>query len=314
MRALAPLLLAALAAPGCAAPDCTPIAATSWPEVEQADPTLPVFPTRDAGVVLRRFASSFESVEDFADFYVVPSPHRGTTTQALSPAEGATGPLAHRAWMTGRNPVVSGENTNHRGYPTIQLHRRDGPFEGLVRLELRVFLDVELRACREQDWFSFMTLSSYADDQWPQVQLLNVDAQGIPHLMHVPTMGQAVHDIFQTRSVRVPLRQWVTFTVLVDYGADNAWRSPYLAAWQDGVLVSAARFNPRVDPAAVPERQWPPCLAGWSGQAVADAEQRCQLDFRPGALAQAHFGLYAPPLLEAGQVFNDDLEILELRR
>jgi hypothetical protein len=296
---------------GCEAPDCTPASPTSWPEIEQVDPILPVFPTRDGGVVLRRFSSSFESADDFTGFWVEPSPHRETTWQEYSSAQVASGTFAHRAWLSGRNAVVSGVNMNHRGYPTVQLHRRDGPFGGRVRIEFSVFLDVELRACREQDWFSFMTLSSYADDQWYQVQLLNVDSQGIAHLMHVPSYGEAVRDIFQTHSVKVPQRQWVTFTVLVDYGSANAWNSPYLAAWQDGVLVSAARFNPRVDPAKVPRSKWPACLAGWDGKDVAEAERLCQLDYR-GALAQAHFGLYAPPLLRAGQVFNDDLEILEL--
>lgn len=310
-----PILLALFSlGSACEAPDCEPLAPTSWPEVEQVAAELPVYPERDAGVVLRRFASSFESIDDFAGFYLVPSPHRGTTSQELSTAQVASGTSAHRAWMTGRNPVIAGENTNHRGYPTIQLHKREAPYAALVRLEFRVFLDLELRACREQDWFSFMTLTSYADDQWTQVQLLNVDSQGVPHLMHVPTMGQAVHDIFQTHTIRVPQRQWVTFTVLVDYGSANAFNSPYLAAWQDGMLVSAARFNARVDPRGVPSSKWPACLSGWSGQDLADAEQRCQLDYRAGALAQAHFGLYTPPLLKAGEVFNDDLEILELAR
>lgn len=313
-RSLLVLLALLPAASGCGEPDCTPVRVTQWPETEQVDPNLTVFPARDGGVVARRFSTSFESLDDFAGFYLTPVPHRGTTSQELSSAQVASGTFAHRAWMTGRNPVVAGENTNHRGYPAIQLARRDGPFEGLVRLEWKVFLDVELRACRDQDWFSLMTLSSYADDQWYQVQLLNVDSQLIAHLMHVPSYGQAVHDLFQTHTVRVPLRQWVTFTVLVDYGSANPWNSPVIAAWQDGVLVSAARFTPRIDPGTVPAEKRPACLSGWDGQDLADAERRCQLDFRAGALAQAHFGLYAPPLLQSGEVFNDDLEILELRR
>ena len=256
------------------------------PAEEQADPTLPEFPARNARPVLRSFASSFESDEDFAPFYVVPSPYLGTTFQELTTAHVHSGARAHRAWIEGANKIVAGENTNHRGYPTVQLDELDGPYAGVVRIEFQAWVDMPMEACADQDWVSLMTLSSYADDQWYQVQLLNLDSEGTPQLMHVPVYGQSVHDIFQTNHIHAPQREWFTVTVLVDYRSDNAWGSPMLAAWIDGALVSAARFNPRVDPASVPVEKRPDCLDGWDGQDVVQAEA---LEFaaRGGKLAFA---------------------------
>ena len=77
--------------------------------------------------------------------------------------------------------------------------------------------------------------------------------------------------------------------------------------------MSSARFDPRIDPTTVDPSLWPPCLAGWDGTSVADAESRCGLVYR-GGLVQAHFGMYAPPLIPSGAVFNDDLAIYELRQ
>ena len=312
-RTLSVLLVALALGPGCASPRCREVPLNTWPADEQADATLPEFPTRDGRPVLRSFVSSFESQEDFAPFYVVPTPYMGTTFQELTTSPVHSGERAHHAWIEGANKVVPGENTNHRGYPTVQLDALDGPYAGVVRIEFSAWVDMPLEACADQDWVSLMTLSSYADDQWYQVQLLNLDSEGTPHLMHVPVYGQSVHDIFQTSTFRAPQRAWFTVTVLVDYRADNAWGGPMLAAWIDGTLVSAARFNPRVDPATVPKDKRPDCLDDWDGQDVAQAEALCELDYRGPVLSQAHFGLYAPPRLESGQLLNDDLEILELQ-
>jgi hypothetical protein len=298
---------------------CQPISATSWPGPDNFTDELPGFPRREDFSFVRRWATSFEAVEDLrdpvrGDFYLTPQGHLETSWHELSGAQAHSGGLAHRAWFRGTNQVLANSNTNHRAYPTIQLFKRDGAYAGLVRVELWVWLDAEARDCREESWFSLATLTSYADDYWANSQLVNVDAQGFVHLMHVPSLGQRVHDIFQTNSVRLPLRQWVKLTVLLDYGAANPWSHPYLAVWQDEQLVSAARFEPRIEPsaiAAVPRAQWPRCLSAWDGISVEGAEAACGLNFRSGSLAQAHFGLYAPPRMYSGQVFNDDLEILE---
>ena len=69
-----------------------------------------------------------------------------------------------------------------------------------------------------------------------------------------------------------PMKRWVRVTTYIDFRADGV-----IATWQDGKLTSAARIE---------------------GGA--------------GVLEQAHFGLYAPPDLLEGTVFNDDLTIWHL--
>jgi hypothetical protein len=283
------------------------------------DPTtvgeLPVYPRLETFAVDHRFASSFESPRDFAGFYQTPSPHLGTTTQDLAHDIVHSGESAFHGTIAGTNPVRAGQNTNHRGYPTVQLYRRDsGAYRDLVRIEFWVWLDVDLSGGRNADWFSFATLTSYADDNWYQSQLLNLNADGRLRLQHVPSAGQSVIDIYQTTTIQFPMRRWTKLTLLVDYTSANPWHAPYLAAWQDEQLVSAARFNGRINPASLDRSQWPSCLDGWDGVSITEAEQRCQLNYREGALAQAHFGVYAPPLLAAGQLYEDDLTILEGRQ
>jgi hypothetical protein len=310
------LLLLLLVLVGCrpSQPVCRPSAVTVRAGQEQVDATLPVFPRPEAAGISRRYATSFETLEEFSDFYLVPQNYLGTSWHELSTAVVHSGERAHRGWLDGWNDVVPGKNTNHRAYPTIQLFKQGEPYADLVRVELWVWLDVEPVQCRDGDWFSFATLTSYADVNWFQSQLINLDSQGFVHLMHVPTQGKQVHDIFQTNTVHFPTREWVKLTALIDYSTDNAWRSPHIAVWQNEQLVSAARFSPRVDPTTLDRSLWPACLAGWDGRSVEAAEAQCQLDFRGGVLSQAHFGLYAAPLLTTGQVFNDDLEVLELKR
>lgn len=69
-----------------------------------------------------------------------------------------------------------------------------------------------------------------------------------------------------------PMRRWVRVTTYIDFRSDGA-----IATWQDGTLTSAAR-----------------------------------VEGGTGTLQQAHFGLYAPPDLLQGLVFNDDLTIWHL--
>lgn len=69
-----------------------------------------------------------------------------------------------------------------------------------------------------------------------------------------------------------PMKRWVRVTTYIDFRADGA-----IATWQDGTLTSAAR-----------------------------------IERGAGVLEQAHFGLYAPPDLLEGTVFNDDLTIWHL--
>jgi hypothetical protein len=69
-----------------------------------------------------------------------------------------------------------------------------------------------------------------------------------------------------------PMRRWVRVTTYIDLRPNGV-----IATWQDGTLTSAAR-----------------------------------VEGGTGTLQQVHFGMYAPPSLLNGMVFNDDLTIWHL--
>ena len=68
------------------------------------------------------------------------------------------------------------------------------------------------------------------------------------------------------------MRRWVRVTTYIDLRPNGV-----IATWQDGTLTSAAR-----------------------------------VEGGTGTLQQVHFGMYAPPSLLNGMVFNDDLTIWHL--
>lgn len=101
--------------------------------------------------------------------------------------------------------------------------------------------------------------------------LVNLSDDGFVHLMHLPNNGQKNWD-YQTTDLTFPMNQWVKLSICLHF--DEA--KGYAKVWQDDVLVS-------------------------SGPVERGA----------GELTQAHFGLYAPPSLAGGEVYNDDLTITE---
>jgi hypothetical protein len=121
------------------------------------------------------------------------------------------------------------------------------------------------------EWFSFMTLTPDSTDNWARTVLINLSDENIVHLMHVPEQGEGVR-LFQTSSIKFPMKEWVKLSVCLDLDPVDG----YAKVWQNGTLVSHAKVN------------------GGNGK-----------------LAQAHFGLYAPPSMSQGVVFNDDLLIRE---
>lgn len=262
--------------------------------------------------VHRTVAFPFEHQEEFAAFHVTPVPHLGTTRHALSPSA-HTGAWSHHAWIEGANPIRAGENTNHRGYPTVQFHKTaEGPMQELVFVEVMIWLDVSLEPVAGKEWFSFVTATSYADDAWARTVLFNLDADGVGRLMHVPGQTQRTIDLHQGTEL-FPLRRWMKLSIALDYTTDNPAGAPTVTVWVDERRVSSARFNPRIDPASVDRALWPACLDGWDGARLEDAEAACGLVYA-GGLAQVHLGLYAPPLLSRGEIYNDELYFYELRR
>jgi hypothetical protein len=165
----------------------------------------------------RSFVTSFESIKDFADFYIVPQGYKGTSWHGQSNEIVHSGTVSHKAWVVGANaPSTIWSNNNHRGYPTIQFHKTPGgSFKTPVDVVLWVWLDMPLKArTGENEWFSFATFTNDATDAWHRTVLVNLSWDGFVHLMHVPEQGQ--HErIFQTQQIKFPQRQWVKLRICV---------------------------------------------------------------------------------------------------
>jgi hypothetical protein len=258
------------------------------------------------------FSTGFESEGEFAPFYIVPFDHKNTATHSLSKEQSVSGKLSHKAWMYGKNRQVGGTNTNHRAYPTFQLNKTSlGIVKTAVLVEFSVWADIDLFPTEDKSWFSLATFTSYDDIQWYRSYLINVDSDYKVHLMHVPIQGQSSPDIFHDSKISLPRKAWAKITAYIDYSKNNRFNSPIIAVWQDGALVTASRFSDRVDPLRISPALQPKCLKGWDKQYVVSAEKMCDLKYE-GGLSQMHFGLYAPPLLSRGVIYNDDLSVTEI--
>ncbi len=223
----------------------------------------------------REFTTSFESVDDFNEFYITPQNHLGTTFHELTDSNTHSGIYSHRAWIKGSNPASTPTiNNNHRGYPTVQFQKTPkGSFKTPCYISLWVWLDMELNVNEtgEDDWFSFATFTDDETDHWDRTVLVNLNADGFVHLQHTTNQGEQ-NSIFQTSEITFPQREWVELKIFLDFG-DNG----YAKVWQNGTLVSHAKIGNITN-----------------------------------KLSQAHFGLYCSPQLSRGEVFNDDLSIKEV--
>lgn len=230
----------------------------------------------------RIWQTGFEQESDFAGFYITPQGQLGTTYQSLTSESVQGGSKSHAAWITGANAKPAlGENTNHRGYPTIQLHKlTGGGYRTPVLVEWWVWQDIALEspasppsgagaaAC---EWISYATLSLDKSDAWNRVVLMNQGWEGFAHLMHLRDQGDSSWT-FQDRSVLVPQRQWTRLTFWLDARASGG----RARAWVNGKLASEG-----------------PVVGG------------------NGYLEQAHFGMYADSDCRSGRVLNDELKIYE---
>lgn len=227
----------------------------------------------------RSFTSSFESVSEFSSFYSVPQNYQGVDTHGQSTAQVRTGTYSHVGTINGAGPSCpSWQNCNHRGYPTVQLYKTaSGSQSGLIFIEFYVYLSGV--TINNGEWFSFATLSADASDNWSRVVLANIgringSSQNFMHLMHVPLTGQSGWTYQNTNSAnQFPMNTWTKVSICLNLHPANG----YAKLWQNGVLMSEA-----------------------------PVQGAC------GVLHQAHFGLYAPPTLSTGSVYNDDLQIREV--
>ncbi len=220
----------------------------------------------------RSYQTSFESVSEFSNFYIVPTNYQSAATHSLTTEQKVTGTFAHKASITALGPnCLFPTNCNHRAYPTIQLHKlASGGFKTPVLIEFSVYLDMPLTS--QDDWYSFATYSADASDSWKRVVLLNTDSKNKAYLMHVPLHGQSSLT-YQNPSLLFPQKKWVKIKTCLNLAPTNGEAK----VWQDEVLVSSSKVS--------------------GGCSV---------------LEQAHFGLYASPSLSSGTVYNDDLSIREV--
>jgi hypothetical protein len=272
------------------------------------------FLKEDTLAVGGQYINHFDSIGEFSGHYIVPQNDRGTASHDLTTENSIDGGSAHRAWMYGANPRRAGVNTNHRAYPTFQMKKTNlGIVDTSVLVDIWVWADIDMYAQNDKSWFSIATLTSYDDKYWRRSYLINVDKDYKMHVQHVPTHAESHPDIFMTRDVEFPRAQWVRVTTYVDYTSENRFSKPIIAVWQDGQLISASSLKTRINPFTLKPEEIPECLNNWNKVSTSDAEAKCGLNFTNG-LAQMHFGLYTPPLLSSGVIYNDELTVSEIIR
>lgn len=244
-----------------------------------SDPAIAQEQPKQAG---RIYTTSFETIEEFDPFYIVP-PGEYDSTHELSEDTVIDGSLAHKAWiLRKRADTNDGTYLPHRAYPTIQLYKTpQGSFITPCLISLWVNLDMPLEdkpTGQIDDWFSFVTLTPDSSDAWKRTILVNIVHDGYLHLMHVPDQRQQDHIWQASRdnddgSLAFQFAKWVKIDVFIDFSEQNG----YAKVFQDGELVSHARVS--------------------GGE---------------GRLAQAHFGLYASAAINEGIIYNDELIIREI--
>ena len=232
----------------------------------------------------RTFETSFETLDDFNGFYIVPLGDYDSN-QELSAEQLKDGHYAHKAWIL----KARAENNDgliylpHWAYPTIQLQKTtDGIFRTPCLVSLWVYLDINLIDRSKgsiNDWFSFITLTPDQSDSWNRTVLVNITPDGYVKLVHVPNQGEQIR-IFQADSIndtnktlKFRYKTWTRLDVYIDFAAQNG----YAKVWQNGKLISHA------------------LVSGGNG-----------------GLAQIHCGLYASAAIPSGVIFNDKLIIKEV--
>ncbi len=223
----------------------------------------------------RTFKTSFESVSDFDGFYITPQNHLETTFHELTESNVHSGAYSHRAWLNGANPASTlTSNNNHRGYPTIQFQKTEkGALKTPCYVTLWVWLDIDLnKNANGED--DWFSFATFTDDETDNWARTVLVNLSADGFVHLQhTTNQGEQNsIFQTFDITFPQRQWVELKIYLDFGDDG-----YAKVWQNGELVAHAKIGNITN-----------------------------------NLAQAHFGLYCSPQLSTGQVFNDDLEIIEV--
>jgi len=223
----------------------------------------------------KEYVSSFETVDDFSGFYLTPQGYLGTSFHELSDSIVHSGSFAHKAWINGSNPPSVTTNNNHRGYPTIQLQNTsDGVFKTPCYVTLWVWLDMELQENTTGGIDDWFSFATFTDDESD-----NWNESVLVNLSHdgfvhlMHVPSQGQQEyIFQTSSITFPQKEWVELKIYLDFSEEG-----YVKVWQNGELVSHALVDKNTE-----------------------------------SLSQAHFGMYSPPQMISGLIYNDDLLIQEV--
>ncbi len=223
----------------------------------------------------REFITSFESVKDFNDFYITPQNHLGTTFHELTNSNVHSGTYSHRAWIKGSNKASTSKvNNNHRGYSTVQFQKtKKWPFKTPCYVSLWVWVDMELNKDKKGE-DDWLSFATFTDDETDNWARTVLVNLSANGFVHLQhTTNQGEQNsIFQTSTITFPQKQWVELKIFLDF-RDNG----YAKVWQNGELVSYAKIGNITN-----------------------------------KLSQAHFGLYSSPQISSGEVFNDDLKIIEV--
>ncbi len=221
----------------------------------------------------RTFSTSFENVEDFDGFYITPQSHLNTTFHELNNSKVHSGSYSHRAWIKSYN-LESASNNNHRGYPTIQFYKTpEGSFQTPCYITLWVWLDMDLKKNTSGE-DDWFSFATFTDDETDNWARTVLVNLSADGFVHLQhTTNQGKQEsIFQTSDIKFPQREWVELKIFLDFGENG-----YTKVWQNGKLVSHAK--------------------------IGNISNK---------LSQAHFGLYCSPRVSTGEVFNDDLTIIEV--
>lgn len=217
----------------------------------------------------------FEDVAETATWYS--TPQTPLTHHEISNEMVHGGSYSIKAWITGENSEnIEPDGPNHRGYPTIQLDKGPRACRTPCLLSLWVWADIPTVA---GEWYQIATVSSSTTDVWFPAQVINVGYEGWLHVMHVPSQGKSEY-VYQRTDLPFPTKQWVKVEIVLKYSSDGG----AIAVFQNDELVNVSRIDPTIDDALNDGRY----------------------------LNQLHFGMYGPPTLAAGTIFNDDLNIYEL--
>lgn len=223
----------------------------------------------------KEFNTSFESVGDFTGFYLTPQGYLGTTFHELSDSLVHSGTFSHKAWIDGANLPSINTNNNHRGYPTIQLQNTSGgAFKTPCYVTIWVWLDIELQEDTIGGIDDWFSFATFTNDESD-----NWNESVLVNLSHdgfVHLMHVPTqgqqNHIFQTTTITFPKKEWVELKIYLDFTNEG-----YVKVWQNGELVSHAFVDKNTE-----------------------------------QLSQAHFGMYCPPQMLTGVIYNDDLIIREV--